>query len=96
MAGRLSLISTRYSLAWARRYALHSLGHHFEVTGLLAYSEAAFNASPRALVVSVAAESFDFQDHLAPNVEAALPEVIDYIRKIVCGADSGLSVQKGA
>ena len=69
-------------------------GHHFEVTGLLAYSEAAFNANPRALVVSVAAESFDFQDHLAPNVEAALPEVIDYIRKIVYGADSGLSVQK--
>ena len=45
-------------------------------------------ARPRALVVSVAAESFDFQDHLAPSVEAALPEVIDYIRKTVCGADS--------
>ena len=55
---------------------------------LLAYSEAVFDARPRALVVSVAAESFDFQDHLAPSVEAALPEVIDYIRKIVCGAAS--------
>ena len=33
--------------------------------------------APRALVVSVAAESFDFQEHLAPSVEVALPEVID-------------------
>jgi hypothetical protein len=39
-------------------------------------------------IVSVAAESFDFRNHLAPSVEAALPEVIDYIRKIVCGAGS--------
>ena len=66
----------------------NSLGHHFDVAGLLAYSEAAFNATPRTLIVSVAAESFDFRDHLAPSVEAALPEVIDYIRKIVCGAES--------
>jgi hydrogenase maturation protease len=66
----------------------NSLGHHFDVAGLLAYSQAAFNATPRTLVVSVAAESFDFRDHLAPSVEGAIPEVIDYIRKIVCGADS--------
>ena len=43
---------------------------------------------PEALVVSVAAESFDLQDHLSASAEAALPELIDYIRKIVCGADS--------
>lgn len=66
----------------------NSLGHHFDVAGLLAYSEAVFKASPWALIVSIAVESFDFQDHLAPSVEAALPEVIDYIRKIVCGAAS--------
>jgi hypothetical protein len=29
MAGRFSLISTRYSLAWARRYALHSSSENF-------------------------------------------------------------------
>jgi hydrogenase maturation protease len=66
----------------------NSLGHHFDVAGLLAYSEAVFNATPRALVISGVVESFDFRDHLAPTVEAALPELIDYMRKMVCGADS--------
>ena len=76
------------------RCASNSLGHHFEVAGLLAYSKAVFNASPRALVVSTAAESFDFQDHLAPSVEAALPDLIDYVRKILRGAGLNLSAKK--
>jgi hydrogenase maturation protease len=66
----------------------NSLGHHLDVNGLLAYARAVYNASPEALVVSVAAESFDLQDHLSASAEAALPGLIDYIRKIVCGAGS--------
>jgi len=72
----------------------NSIGHHFDVACLLAYSEVVFKASPWALIVSIAVESFDFQDHLAPSVEAALPEVIDYVRKILRGAGLNLSAKK--
>jgi len=56
------------------------LGHHFDISGLLAYARAIFDANPRAFVVSVAAESFECQDGLSPTVEAALPEIVRHIR----------------
>ena len=59
----------------------NSLGHHFDVSALLAYSQAIFHSSPQAFVVSVAAKSFEFQDNLTPAVEALLPDVVNYIRK---------------
>ena len=59
----------------------NSLGHHFDVSALLAYSQAIFHSSPQAFVVSVAAKSFEFQNNLTPAVEALLPDVVNYIRK---------------
>jgi hydrogenase maturation protease len=59
----------------------NSVGHHFDVSALLAYSQAIFHSSPQAFVVSVAAKSLEFQDNLTPTVEALLPDVVNYIRK---------------
>lgn len=55
------------------------LGHHFDISGLLAYARAIFGASPRAFVVSVAAASFECRDNLSPAVEALLPEIVRHI-----------------
>jgi hydrogenase maturation protease len=57
-----------------------ALGHHFDVSGLLAYVGAVFDASPQAFIVSVAAESFECHDHLTPAVERVLPEIVRHIR----------------
>lgn len=59
----------------------NALGHHFTPVSLLAYAKAVFNASPRALLVSVAGESFECGETLSPSVEAVLPEVVLHIRK---------------
>ena len=61
------------------------LGHHFSISGLLAYARAIYSASPEAFVVSVAAETFECRDALSPSVELALPKIVRYIReKIGC------------
>src|ERR1035441_2859434 len=43
-----------------------ALGHHFSISGLLAYARAIFQASPQAFVVSVAAESFECHNDFSP------------------------------
>jgi len=57
----------------------NSIGHHFDVFDLLACSRTIFDASPRAFVVSLSAESFEFQDKLTPAVEALLPDVVGFL-----------------
>ncbi len=54
--------------------------HNFEVGRLLEYAETLFQARPRALLISVTAQSFDCGDGLSPVVEAALPQVLRHIR----------------
>lgn len=61
----------------------NSLAHSFDASALLACSRAIFNATPRALLVSIAGESFAIQDSLTLTVEALLPEVVNYIRRKV-------------
>jgi len=56
-----------------------TLAHHFTPASLLGYAQAVFQASPPALVVSVAGESFSYREQLTPAVEAALPQVIEHI-----------------
>ena len=58
-----------------------SLGHHFDITSLLAFTQAVYQTCPRAFVVSVVAESFACHDDLSPKVETALPAVVRYIRE---------------
>ena len=61
--------------------SLHTLGHHLTPESLLAYTQALFNTSPRALLVSVAGESFDFGQELSPAVANVLPVVEQFVRK---------------
>jgi hydrogenase maturation protease len=61
----------------------NSLAHSFDASALLAYSRAIFNATPRALLISVVGESFAIQDYLTQTVEALLPEVVNDIRRKV-------------
>ena len=58
-----------------------TLGHHLTPMSLLAYAQTIFKASPRALLVSVAGESFDCRQELTPAVAAALPAVEQFVRE---------------
>jgi hypothetical protein len=53
---------------------------------LLAYAPAIFKASPRALLVSVAGDSFDCRQGLTPSVAAALPAVERFVRGQIAGS----------
>ena len=53
----------------------NTLGHQLTPMGLLAYAQAIFKASPRALLVSVVGNSFDCRQELTHPVAVALPEV---------------------
>lgn len=63
----------------ANTTAGNSLAHHFTPESLLAYAQAIFRASPFALVISVAGESFAYHEQLTPSVEKALPQVIEHV-----------------
>jgi len=58
----------------------NSLAHHFTPASLLTYAQAIFQASPFALVISVAGASFAYHEQLTPCVEKALPQVIEHVR----------------
>jgi hydrogenase maturation protease len=62
-----------------------ALGHHLMPMSLLAYAQAIFKASPRALLVSVAGDSFDCRQGLTPSVAAALPAVEQFVREQIAG-----------
>jgi hydrogenase maturation protease len=66
--------------------SLHTLGHHLTPMSLLAYAQIIFKASPRALLVSVAGESFDCRQKLSPSVAAALPAVEQFLHETVTRA----------
>lgn len=58
-----------------------ALGHHGDVAGLLAYTKGVFLSCPKALIVSVTAETFDCHDALSRQVESVLPAVVRHIRE---------------
>jgi hydrogenase maturation protease len=59
----------------------HTLEHHLTPMSLLAYAQAIFKVSPRALLVSVAGDSFDCRQELTSSVAAALPAVEQFVRE---------------
>jgi hydrogenase maturation protease len=65
----------------ANEKSSHTLGHHLTPMSLLAYAQAIFKASPRALLVSVAGDSFECRQELTPSVAAALPAVEQFVRE---------------
>ncbi len=61
----------------------NALAHYFTPAGLLAYAEAIYLAKPEALVLSIAAATFDCGEQLTPGVEVVLPEVVQYICALI-------------
>jgi hydrogenase maturation protease len=57
----------------------NAFAHYCTPATLLDYAETIFGARPRSLLISVAAESFDCGDQLTPSVEAAVPDIVQFI-----------------
>ena len=43
------------------------------------HAQTVYNVSPRALIITFGAESFDYCETLTPRAEAALPEVLQHV-----------------
>lgn len=55
---------------------LERFSHYFTPVDLLNYTNAVFNASPQALLISVAGGSFDYGEELSPSVTVIVPEIV--------------------
>jgi hydrogenase maturation protease len=58
-----------------------SINHHFDPETLLAMAETLYGHSPQAILFSVTAASFDLEEGLSPEVNAALPVLVESIKK---------------
>jgi hydrogenase maturation protease len=58
-----------------------SITHHFDPETLLAMAETLYGHAPQAALFSVTAASFDLEEGLSPEVTAALPVLIESIKK---------------
>jgi len=59
------------------------LTHRFSPATLLAMAEALYGATPRAFLVTIGAASFALGEALSPAVEAALPEAVATVRRLL-------------
>lgn len=57
--------------------------HQMDAETLLGYAAVLFHAHPRALLISVTAESFECCEYLSRTVELVIPQVVKYIRETV-------------
>jgi hydrogenase maturation protease len=55
--------------------------HHFDPETLLAMAETLYGHAPRSTLFSVTAASFDLEEGLSPDVSAALPVLVESIKK---------------
>jgi hydrogenase maturation protease len=58
-----------------------SITHHFDPETLLAMAETLYGHAPEARLFSITAASFDLAEGLSPEVTAALPVLIDSIKR---------------
>ena len=58
-----------------------SITHHFDPEMLLAMAESLYGHAPQAKLFSVTAASFDLEEGLSPEVSAALPGLVEGIKK---------------
>lgn len=56
-----------------------TLGHHSTPAELVSFSAALFGECPKAMLASLAAESFDFGETLSNPVRQGLPSLIDFV-----------------
>lgn len=60
--------------------------HSLEPAALLACAHALYDATPRALLWTVTARSFAFSETLSPEVERALPALVQQVEACIAGA----------
>ena len=65
--------------------------HTCTPTGLLANAESLYGHRPRAVAITVSAQTFDFGDAMSPAVSAALPKVAEYVCAWLSGRSSRLT-----
>ena len=61
-----------------------AFAHYLTPVNLLDYAAAIFGTKPAALLISVAAGSFEYSETLTPSVSAVVPEVVDCIYYHCC------------
>ena len=61
--------------------------HTLTMETLLSNAGSLFGHAPKAMLISVAGESFDFASHLSPNIEAALPLLLQKLREVIYADD---------
>ncbi len=57
--------------------------HHFDAPALLACAQVLYGTCPRAVLCSVAAESFDLTEDLSGVVQAALPALVQRVLTLI-------------
>lgn len=57
--------------------------HHVDPAGLLAYAEVLYGRSPTAYLVTINAHRMGFAEALSPTIEAALPDLLAQIEKLI-------------
>lgn len=57
--------------------------HHFDIPALLACSNLLYGSCPRAVLCSVAAESFNLTEDLSDVVQAALPALVQRVLTLI-------------
>jgi len=62
---------------------LGAFTHHFDPAGLLAYARDLYGRFPRAYLVTITAVSLGYGEGLSPVVEAALPDTLRQIEKLM-------------
>lgn len=61
--------------------------HTLTMETLLSNAESLFGHAPKAMLISVAGESFEFSSHLSPNIEAALPLLLERLKQVIYSGD---------
>lgn len=65
--------------------------HTMTMETLLSAARALFGRAPKAKLISVAGESFEFFAHLSPKIEAALPLLLERLREVIHSVDGASS-----
>jgi hydrogenase maturation protease len=60
-----------------------SLTHHLTPSVLLAIAQQLYGRIPEAVLVSMGGGSFDHGEGLSPSVEAAFPDLVAHVKKLV-------------
>jgi hydrogenase maturation protease len=64
--------------------------HTLTMETLLSAARTLFGHAPKAMLISVAGESFDFGSHLSTKIEAALPLLLARLKEVLeCEIDAG-------